>query len=65
MFFSSNPSKLARQQLDHAKRALLEHQEAAEFNVAMANMLKERIARLQAGFPVLTSVVAVTNQGSN
>lgn len=39
--------KVAEQQMCDARLALLDHEAAAEFNGAMARMLRERIARLE------------------
>lgn len=39
--------KVAEQQMRDARLALLDHEAAAEFNGAMARMLRERIARLE------------------
>lgn len=46
MFAPTDPSKIKALQLKEAQRALLEHEAAAEFNSAMADMLRTRIARL-------------------
>lgn len=52
MFNLFHPSKTAHlklqaQQLQEARVQLLEHEKAAEFNRAMADMLKARIERLE------------------
>lgn len=39
--------KLAEHQMREARMALLDHEAAAEFNGAMARMLRERITRLE------------------
>lgn len=48
IFAPTTPAKLAAEQLKEARMKLLEHEAAAEFNQAMARMLRERIARLEA-----------------
>lgn len=47
IFTPTNHTKLVAHQLKEARMALLEHQKAAEFNAAMADMLILRIMRLE------------------
>ena len=46
IFAPTKPEKIRTHQLREAERALLEHEAAAEFNTAMAAMLRQRIKRL-------------------
>lgn len=48
MIFQSSPRQLARQQLFQAQRELVSHAGLAEYHTAMANMYRERSARLAA-----------------
>lgn len=46
IFAATKPGRLAEQQLKEAQILLLEHQKAAEYHQAIAEMARKRIERL-------------------
>jgi hypothetical protein len=46
IFAATKPGRLAEQQLKEAQLLLLEHEKAAEYHQAIAEMCRKRIARL-------------------
>lgn len=51
IFAPTNPEKVAAQQLYEARRLWLEHQAAAEYHQAMAEMCAKRVLRLKTDQP--------------